>query len=466
MDFVLRFFRLNDPYRLIALWLMLTLASLPLLIDLPAMTLQELKDVVLGEAMGDNLLYVEIIDRTAPMMALMDSILNFCFGRSLLARHILALILICFQTSYFGILLINNKAYNETSYIPSLVFGFLCFFSFDLLTVSPELFASTLLLLALNNLFKEIEFRVDRDSIVLNLGVFLGLASLFIFSYTIFLVGAILILILFARASLRKILLVLFGYGLVHAGLFTLYYCYEHTTDLWRHFYAANFSRATLTHMDTNSLLVLIAVPGVYFIFSLFMLTREARFTKYQSQLFQTIFLWLAIALIQFWLMAEKTPHSLYIVVPAVAYFVSHYLLLIRRKWIAEMMFWLFMLGLLSLNYGSRYGWMKQVNYESLFPQPSIYEKAVNGKSIMVIGNDLSLYQNHTLAGYFLDWDLSRKYFEEPDYYENIVKINEAIEKNPPDVIIDEVGLMGPIISRIPLLEKEYEKDSSIYRRH
>ena len=168
---------------------MLTLASLPLLIDLPTLTLQELKDMVLGEVVGSKILYVEIIDRTGPLMAVTDGILNLCFGRSLLARHIIALILICFQASYFGILLINNKAYNESGYVPSLVFGFLCFFSFDLLATTPELLASTLLLLALNNLFKEIEFRIDRDSIILNLGVFIGLASLFIFSYIIFLAG-------------------------------------------------------------------------------------------------------------------------------------------------------------------------------------------------------------------------------------------------------------------------------------
>jgi hypothetical protein len=462
---VLRFFRLNDPYRLIGLWLLLTLASLILLIDLPSMTLQELKGMVLGEAIGNKIMYVEIVDRTPPLMAVTEGFLNFLFGRSLLARHMVALIFIFFQASYFGILLINNKAYNESGYVPSLIFGFLCFFSFDLLATTPELFASTLLLLALNNLFKEIEFRVDRDSIVLNLGVFLGMASLYIFSYTIFLLGAILILIVFARTTFRKIALVLFGFGLVHAILIILYYCYERTDDLWQHFYWANLNKPVAYLIGMNSILVLAALPVLYFVFSLFMLTREAHFTKYQSQLFQTIFLWMTISLIQFWIASEKTPHSLYTVIPAVAYFISHYLLLIRRRGIAEVMFWLFILGLLFVNYGSRYQFLKSVNYESMFPNPSVYEKKIVGKKIMMVGDEPSLYRNNTLGGYFLDWELSRKYFEQPDYYQNIVKINDAVARDKPDIIIDEKGLMGPIVARIPLLEKLYFRDGPLYRR-
>ncbi len=460
---MLRYFRINDPYRLLSLLILLILVSLPLLINLPAMTIQELKNIVLGEVIGDKLLYVEIIDRTAPMMALFDGLLNFIFGRSLMARHILALIIIFFQATYFGILLINNKAYNENSYVPALIFGFLCFFSFDLLAVSPELLASTLLLLALNNLFKEIEFRVDRDSIVLNLGVFLGVASLFLFSYTIFLVGAIFILIVFARATFRKILLVLFGYGLVHAILLIFYYCYGETDELWANFYVANIVQLKASLVGMKSIFVLGIVPIAYFVISLFMLTREARFTKYQSQLFQVIFLWLGIAILQVWFTPERTPHSFFTFIPPAAYFISHYLLLIRRKAIAEFMLWVLILGLISISLLSKNGIIERVNYAALFPTHSSYEKIVVDKKIMIVGDDLSLFQNNRLAAYFLDWELSRKYFDQPDYYENVIKIDKSILENAPDVIIDESNRMGPFLERIPLLKKNYRKENDIY---
>ena len=460
---MLRYFRINDPYRLISLLVLLIMVSLPLLIDLPAITMQELKGIVLGEVMGSKTLYIEIIDRTAPMMAVTDGVLNYLFERSLMARHILALVIIFFQASYFGILLINSKAYNESNYVPALIFGFLCFFSFDMLAITPELLASSFLLLALNNLFKEIEFRMDRDSIVLNLGVFLGIASLFVFSYTIFFIGTIFILIVFARASLRKILLFLFGYGVVHAIVFMVYYCYEQTDDLWMHFYVANFLDADGSLVGLNSILMLSAVPLSYFVFSLFMLTRAARFTKYQSQLFQVIFFWLAIAVVQVWLTPQRTPHSFVTFVPSLAYFISHYLLLIRRKFIAETMLWLLILGLLSISLTARYDILKSVDYAALFPKPSPYENVVARKKIMIVGSDLSLLEHNKLAGYFLDWDLSKKYFEAPGYYENIIKINKSIRRDSPDVIIDEAGLMEPIVERIPFLKKNYRKEKEIY---
>jgi hypothetical protein len=460
---VLRYFRVNDPYRLLALLVMMTVASLPLLIDLPSMTVQELKGFVLGEALGGKRLYVEVIDKTAPMMALTDGLLDYLFGRSIMARHVLALVIVFFQTAYFGILLINSKAYNESNYVPSLIFGFLCFFSFDLLATTPELLASTLLLLALANLFREIEFRVDRDSLVLNMGIFLGLASLFIFSYTVFLIGSLIILIIFARATFRKILLTLFGYGLVHAVLLTVYYSYGRIDELWSHFYAPNLSLAGTALVSMRSMFTLGAIPLIYFIFSLFMLTREARFTKYQSQLFQVIFFWLAVAMVQVWLAPERTPHSFFTFVPSLAYFISHYLLLIRRRFISEAMLWLLIIGLLTVNLTSRYGRIQRVDFSAMFPKSSEYASAIANKKVMVVGDDISLFQQNKLSGYFLDWDLSRKYFESPDYYENIVKINDSITSDPPDVIVDEVGMMDAVAERIPLVKRNYRKEDTFY---
>lgn len=421
--------------------------------------------MVLGEVMGDKILYVEIIDRTPPLMAVMDGFLDLLFGRSLVARHLLALVFIFFQAAYFAILLINNKAYNESTYVPALIFGLLSFVSFDMMAMSQELIASTLILLSLNNLFKEIEFRIDRDSIVLNLGVFIGLASLFIFSYSIFLLGAVLILIVFARTTLRKVLLIFFGYALVHGILFTIYYCYGQTGDLWRHFYLANFSRPAIVFMSWGSLFALGILPIAYLVFSFFMLTREARFTKYQSQLSQVMFLWLLVAIVQIIFTAERTPHSFFTCIPSLAYYFSHYLLLIRRRWIAESMLWILLIGLLSINYLSVRNSLTSVDFKRFFPQPSSQAEKIKDKKVMVLGNDLPLYQQNSLGGSFLDWDLSKKYVEQPEYYENIIRINKSFQKNPPDVIVDTQNLMGPILEKIPSLKNEYRKEGELYWR-
>lgn len=460
---MLRYFRINDPYRLLALLVLMVLASLPILIDSPSLTLQELRDMVVGERVGNKILYVDLVDRTPPLMAVIDGLLNFFLSRSLLARHLLALFALFFQAAYFAVLLINNRAYNENTYVPSLIFGLLCFVSFDVLSPAPEVFASTLLLLALNNIFKEVEFRVDRDTIALSLGLYIGLASLIVLSYTVFLPGAILILILFARTSLRKILLVLLGFGLTHGIVFTLYYYYGHTDDLWRNYYMANLEQASSLMVSIRTLVVLGVLPFLYFLVSLFMLTRDARFTKYQSQIFQVLFLWLVLAAIEVWLEPGIAPHSFIIFLPPLAYFISHFLLLVRRKPIAELMLWLFVVGVLFIGTTSRLGLIPGVDYSQLFVGDSAYDKSIRGKRVMVVGEDPGLYRHNSLGGGFYDWELSRDYFEHPEYYEHVIRMNRAFEEDAPEVIVDKEGRMEAVLDRLPAIQERYRKEGILY---
>ena len=443
----------------------MVLAALPWLIDLPDITLQELKGLVLGERVGNRIMYSEIIDRSPPLLAVMDGFLNLLFGRSLLARHILSLFILFFQAAFFAVLLIQNRAYNENTYVPSLLFGFLCFFSFDVLAFTPELIASSFLLLALNNVFKEIEFRVERDSIVLNLGVFLGLASLVVVSYSIFLVGVIFILAVFARATVRKIFLLLFGFCLTHGIVFTLYFFYDKTGDLWQHFYLANFNQTQVVLVSFHSMLILGAIPLSYFVISLLMLTREARFTRYQSQIFQILLLWMTVAALQLALAPEIAPHSFMTFIPPLTYFICHYLLLIRRKRIAELMMWILLAGVLTTSNLAWHMAISRIDYSGLFPKASPYDAVISNKRIMIIGDDMALYKRNSLGGIFLDWELSRRFLEEPDTYENVIRVNDAFADDPPDVIVDERGLLSPFFRRIPHLRKTYRKEGVIYWR-
>ena len=463
---LLRFFRINDPYRLLGLLILLLLFSLPYFIN-PAMnTIQELRNFVLGEAIRDGkMMYVGVVDSTAPLAASVFGLTDWLFGRSLLGQHILALTFIIFQASFFAILLINNKAYNDNTYVPALIFGLLCFFSFDLLSFSPELLGSTVLLFALNNLFKEIEFRIQKDEIILNLGVYLGVATLLIFSYAVFLIATIIILFAFTRLTVRKLFLLLFGFGLPHALLICLYYLWGETSSLFHNFYLPNFTVSGEMLVDFKSILVLCAVPVIYFISSLFMLNREARFTKYQSQLFQVMFQWMLFCLVQVFVARELTPHSLIIFIPSLAYFISHYILLIRRKWIAEIMLFIFLISLLLINLLARYDKIGNIEYTRLFPKLSPYINGVFDKRVMVLSDDIGIYQKNKLAGSFLDWKLSREIFEEPDYYEHVLLVDKAIKMDPPDRIIDPNNLMNNFFERIPELQTRYKRDGVIYIR-
>ena len=456
---MLRFFRINDPYRLLAILIFLILFSLPLMTDPPALTRPELKAMVIGEALDNGqLMYAEVYDSTAPIAAGAFGVIDWLMGRSIIGRQIFALILIFFQAAFFAILLINNKAYADNSYVPGFIYGLLCFVSFDFLSVTPELLGSTVLLLALNNLFREIEFRVQRDGTIINVGFYTGLASVFVFTYSIFLVTAFVILLVFTRISFRKSLLLLFGFFLPHVIICIYYFYRDALPSLWNNFYLENLTHTDVNLISGSSLLVLGALPIIYFVFSLFMMTREARFTKYQSQLFQVMFLWIVFCLVEVFLTRQLSPHSLIIMIPSLAYLFSHYLLLIRRKWIAESMLWILIAGVVSVNLLAARGNMGSIDYSRMFVASPAKSIPVTDKKVMVLGDDLSVYRNNTLGGYFLDWRLSERTLNGIQYYDHVLTIDEMFLTCPPDVIVDQRGMFAALSNRIPSLSKQYRK--------
>ncbi|HEY5824752.1 MAG TPA: hypothetical protein VIT44_10325 [Cyclobacteriaceae bacterium] len=460
---MLRFFRINDPYRLLGVLIILILIALPLWIDATALTWPELKSRVLGEAIsGGKPMYIQVYDDTPPLTSVFFGLMDWLFGRSVFAWQFIAFLLIFFQASYFGIVLINNKAYEDNTYLPALIYGLLAFFSFDLFSFSPELLASTFLLFTINNLFKEIEFRIQRDDIVLKVGVSIGLASLLVFSYAAFLPAVIFLLAIFARITLRKAFILLSGFALPHAILIMLYFYWDSTPLLWQNFYLPNlyFTKHGLVSM--KSLFILGLIPLTYFLFSLVMLNRVARFTRYQSQLLQVMFIWLAPCAMLIMLTRELTPHSFYVFLPILSYFISHYFLLIRRRWIAEIMLWCFLGGIIIIGTMGRYGRISGIDYSSLLTPSTVSPKST-GKKIMVLGDDSKVYLDHQLGGYFLNWNLSREVFEEADYFENIIIIDNAFRTDPPDVVIDQKELMNKVMERIPSLKNKYKREGNQY---
>lgn len=460
---VLRFFRINDPYRLLGIGVLLILISMALFIDPTPITLSELKGLGLGEALNHGKsLYSSLFTDSPPLSAWFLGWMEWIFGRSLTARHILALLIIFFQGAYFAILLINNKAQSESTYLPALIFGVLCLYSFDMLSLSNELLASTFLLFALNNLFKEVEFRIQEDNILLNLGVYLGIASLFVLSYSVFLPGVIIILIVFTRLTLRKGLLLTLGFVLPHALLMVWYFVKGNLSSLWSNFYQSSEWMAE-NLMSLSALVYLSLIPLVYLILSLVMLNRDARLTKYQSQLLQIMFVWLLIAVVELILSGKMTPGRVITFAPPLSYFTSHYLLLIRRKWIGEMMLWTFILGITLSSYLARYERIRLIDYSHLFPKESNFADRIKGKRVLVLGSDWALLKTNHFASYFFDWRLSEQIFTNTDEFENVVLIDQSFAADAPEIIIDKNNLMENVLSRIPRLRKQYSRQGDFY---
>ena len=148
--------------------------------------------------------------------------------------------------------------------------------------------------------------------------------------------------------------------------------------------------------------------------------------------------------------------------VPGIAFFVAHFFLIIRRKMFAELALWIFIGGLLSGTYYVRYFNLDGDAFSGLIVSaPS----SGSSRKVVILSDALDGYATNHMATPFLNWHLSRHIFENPDYYENVIRVYNGFREDPPDYIIDPNGVMTPFLKRIPALRSLYVPSEGGFRR-
>jgi len=420
----------------------------------------EIKWLLLGEKMGDGgLLYVDIWDDTAPLAAGVYWLLDFLFGRSAMAHHIVSLLLVWVQSFLFNALLLQNKAYNESSYIPALVYITLMNLFFDFNSLSPVLMSLTFILLAINNLFKRIDNQT-QDSFFLNTGIYLGLACLFYLPMLGFFLATVLSLLLFTGSLFRRYMLLLYGFGL--PWLFTWMYFYWNNghKDFYIQFLQSVFFVEPTNWLPSPVWLVLTAAPLLFAVLAIYVLVVRARYVNFQVR-FQYVMLFMLLLAAPSLLVAKaRTPYQLMVFVPMLAFFISHYFLLSRRRLLAEVQFLLFFVVIVGLNLGYMYNWLQGRNWldtnDYVLEQTYEDKSLVTGKRILITGNDLTAYQDAHHATQYLNWQLASLHFNNVGYYDNLTDVYINFSDDLPEVIVDQAQVMPPIFEKMPLLAKQY----------
>jgi hypothetical protein len=146
---------------------------------------------------------------------------------------------------------------------------------------------------------------------------------------------------------------------------------------------------------------------------------------------------------------------------PSFSFFITHFLLLIRRKKFAEMYIWLLIIGIVSISYTARYNLWSSINYDDLLVADN--KNSIEGKRVLALDEDYSFYKDNRLASPFLSWSLAKDIFQQPGYYENIIVVYNGLNADPPDVIRDKNDQLKPFFERIPKLKNMYSRDGIYY---
>jgi hypothetical protein len=300
------------------------------------------------------------------------------------------------------------------------------------------------------------------DEGVLTLGVLLSLASLSEGSSLVYFPGSIVLLVMFTRTSVRRYSLLVFGFALPHALLISVYYLKGAVPELCRYYYSHILSVHGPFAASAGTLLTLSVLPGFYLVMSLVVLMREARYTKYQSQLVQVMVVWLLLALAQGFISDVVSPHAFLGLVAPAAFFLTHFL--IRRRYIASAFLGFLALGIVAIHYAGMAGRVPGIDYKGLFPRPTRYASVLNSR-VWAVKSDPGLFLQNRQAGPFLNAKLSEHILEDPRSARNLLTIHRALESDPPEVITDPDKRLEAFFRQLPAASARYRREGEVYRR-
>jgi hypothetical protein len=174
--------------------------------------------------------------------------------------------------------------------------------------------------------------------------------------------------------------------------------------------------------------------------------------------------LWLFVSLIS--ILFSPDPFSsaafLYALVPS-AYFVGGYFVSARRRWLAEICVLLLFVNAIAISVYPlllSYELPVSVIWQNLQVDKSKVQKAWEGKSILIIDEDFSAYQNAKIGSVYVNRKITLMELRDTGTYKGVEKINHAFLLELPEIIYDPHDLMPTIFERIPSLKFQFKRDS------
>lgn len=408
--------------------------------------------MILGERLGEGFfLYQDIIDDTGPLSAGFFTFVDLIFGRSHLAYELIGRLFILFQIIYWNTILIKYRVFDENTYLPAIIMAALFHFSFDMLSLNPALLGSTFLILALGQLFSQTVLQKETSESTLLIGIYAGLAAGFHPSYIMFLPYMIFTGIAISGFSFRQLMLSLVGYTLPILLISVFYYWndgLQEAIDIW----PLIFRSSKVVFQSYLSWLIIGAFPIILSFIGYFFSAVLKGSTINQQKQRQLIILWLIAAGLQFLFIKKQAAFQLVIFLPGLTYLITQFFLHMKRGLIPKLAFYLLILGLPGFSW---WFWQSNVDNPSYFVSEQ-EASSYPSKNILIMGPDISEYQQAKLGGPFLNYQLSRLYLDQDRDLSEKARLYQMFQNQKPEVILDQEGLFQAILRDFPELSRHY----------
>jgi len=435
---VLSLFRINDPLRFLLAAVIFIMLRFGLFYTEQLLTGGEMLCQLVGQRMAEGKqLYVDIWENMPPLSAGFFWLIHLMFGHSQTAYAVIGALLVIFQAGLLNNMALRYNLYNEKNYLPALFYCLFALISFDTATLSPPLIAAIPLLLLLDNLFS-LRDRVENERLF-TIGLCVGSALLCYYPTILFVLFAFISAIFLRSLSPRQFFVIGLGIVLMPLIVFAYYYFTGGLELLMRNYWFTLFLPERFL-LNNNLLFFLLALPAVSFFIAVSKVYASSMaFINFQQTAHQMMLFWLLVVATAVFLFAGGFSGNALILLSApYAFFMTHYVLLLSKKWTTELTALMLMAALPTIAW---IVWNRQsdmqpaVRYSyilSATPLPLPQE----AQRILVLDNRWQYYHRRQLATPYLRPELSASHLQMLNRYATAQAVYLNLMSDMPDLII------------------------------
>ncbi|MEM9895747.1 MAG: hypothetical protein AAF789_05210 [Bacteroidota bacterium] len=444
---MLRFFKVNDPYRLVAIAVFLVVVRLVQNYFVQDIEYFQLKWLLLGEWLASGFSsYSQTFDYTGPLSMALFKYLDMVFGRNLVVHHLISTSLIIYQAAIFNFLLIRNRAFDENTYLPAFLYVVVICSIPDYHALSPQLISLTFVLLVFKNVLRRINNLVT-DELFANSGLYLGLATLFYLPSFVFFFSFLVSFVFFSSAIRRRIIIYFSSYFLVIFVAFFFYFWVNDLAIFFDSYMKNGIAFIKLKSFEWKDFLL--AVGGLSFVMMISVLLSyfRGRYTIFQIKVQQVLWLLLLAGLLIFFITPNEHLYVLVFVVPFIAFYWTHYFLLLKRRSAKTLLPYILIFGLIGLN---------TYNYSNVDLNNTLGAAKVE-ESTLLLEASLTAFRNQKIMSPCFDSLSSNRGFAQLDFYDEALNIERLIKKLQPSKIDGPDSLVKKIFKRFPEIDSLYK---------
>jgi len=276
----------------------------------------------------------------------------------------------------------------------------------------------------------------------------------------LFMVVPILAFSLYTGTTLRQYFLLSLGFFLPLLIMGLVFFMGNMYGFFYDDYLTSFFHLQTAYYASIELTGVYIFIPFLFMVFAFLAIANNRKFINFQVSVQVTMFIILIIGLLVIVVSPFRSLSTLELFILPATYFITQFLYLVKRKWLAESTLLLWLVVSLLLNYtilSAGSSTLLGIKLEEMYVKS---DDLGNYKgSILVLDNDYSKYHNRILATPYFNPELSAKYFEAMDDYSVVLEVYNNFSSDWPEIIVakDKTALKK-LFDRMPILSTHYQE--------